>query len=140
MSDDRCADAMLRAAERDLLTLRSMNHEAPEESFGFHLQQAAEKALKAWIAALGDEYPLTHSIETLASRLRALSVVTEPFERLAEFTPYAVTFRNEGVGPEVEPIDREAMIALLDALLERVRAEVRGGPHAPRPPTYRPPE
>ena len=32
MSDGKCADAMLRA---DLLTLRSMNQEAPEESFGF---------------------------------------------------------------------------------------------------------
>ena len=53
MSDPRCADAMLRAAERDLLTLWSMNREAPEESFGFHLQQAVEKALKAWIASTG---------------------------------------------------------------------------------------
>ena len=67
-----------------------------------------------------------HSIETLARRLEALSVVTEPFEQLAEFTPYAVTFRYEGVGPEAEPIDREAMIALVDTLPERVRAEVRG--------------
>ena len=140
MSDPRCADAMLRAAERDLLTLRSMNREAPEESFGFHLQQAVEKALKAWIAALGDQYPLTHSIETLARRLEALSVVTEPFAPLAEFTPYAVTFRYEGVGPEAEPIDREAMIALVDTLLERVRAEVRSGPEAPRSATDRPPE
>ena len=96
--------------------------------------------MKAWIAALGDQYPLTHNIETLARRLEALSVVTEPFAPLAEFTPYAVTFRYEGVGPEAEPIDREAMIALVDTLLERVRAEVRSGSEAPRSPTDRPPE
>ena len=131
MSDLKCAEAMLGAAERDLLTLRSMSGEAPEESFGFHLQQATEKALKAWIAARGEEYPLTHSIETLARRLEALSVATEPFAPLAEFTPYAVTFRYEGVGPEAEPIDREAMIALADRLLERVRAEVRGRQEEP---------
>ena len=47
MSDARCADAMLRAAERDLLTLRSMNREAPEESFGFHLQQAVENGFES---------------------------------------------------------------------------------------------
>ena len=94
--------------------------------------------MKAWIAALGDQYPLTHSIETLARRLQVLSVATEPFERLAEFTPYAVTFRYEGVGPEAEPIDREAMIALVDTLLERVRAEVRSGPDAPTPSTGHP--
>ena len=39
-----------------------------------------------------------------ARRLQALSVVTEPCERLAEFTPYAVTFRFKRVGPEAEPI------------------------------------
>ena len=127
MSDPRCADAMLRAAERDLLTLRSMNREAPEESFGFHLQQAVEKATKAWIAGLGEQFPLTLSIETLLRRLEALCVDTAPFEGLAEFTPYAVTFRYEGVGPEAEPIDREAMIALVETLLERVRGKVHGG-------------
>ena len=126
MSDDRCADAMLGAAERDLLTLRSMNHEAPEESFGFHLQQAVEKATKAWIAGLGEQFPLTLSIETLLRRLEALCVDTSPFGGLAEFTPYAVTFRYEGVGPEAEPIDREAMIALAETLLARVRGDVRG--------------
>ncbi len=61
MSDLRCAGAMLRAAERDLLTLQSMNPQAPEEAFGFHLQQATEKALKAWIAAL---------VEALLARVR----------------------------------------------------------------------
>ena len=54
-------------------------------------------------------------------------MVIEPFERLGEFTPYAVTFRYEGVGPEAEPIDRQAMIALSDTLLERVREEFQGG-------------
>lgn len=116
---------MLGAAERDILTLQSMTPEAPEEAFGFHLQQATEKALKAWIAARGEEYPLTHSIETLLRRLEALSVDTRPFEGLAAFTPYAVTFRYEGVGPEAEPMDRTAMMALVDALLARVREAIR---------------
>lgn len=125
MSDLRCAGAMLGAAERDILTLQSMKPEAPEEAFGFHLQQATEKALKAWIAALGEEYPLTHSIETLLRRLEALSVDAQPFERLAAFTPYAVTFRYEGLGPEAEPMERTAMMALVDALLARVRDAIR---------------
>ena len=126
MSDLRCAEAMLGAAERDLLTLRSMSDEAPEESFGFHLQQATEKGLKAWIAARGEQYPLTHSVENLLRLLRRSSVNTEPFEELDQFTPYAVTFRYEGIGPEAEPIDRRAMTALVETLLERVRAEIHG--------------
>ena len=126
MSDLKCAEAMLGAAERDLLTLRSMSDEAPEESFGFHLQQATEKGLKAWIAARGEQYPLTHSIEALLRLLRRSSVNTEHFEALDQFTPYAVTFRYEGVGPEAEPIDRGAMMALVETLLQQVRAEVHG--------------
>ena len=54
MSDVKCARVMYRAAERDVLTLRSMTADAPVESFGFHVQQAAEKALKAWLALLGE--------------------------------------------------------------------------------------
>jgi len=47
MSDPKCARALLEAAERDILTLISMSDAAPEESYGFHVQQAAEKAFKA---------------------------------------------------------------------------------------------
>lgn len=124
MSDARCAAMMLRAAERDLLTLRSMTAEAPDESFGFHVQQAAEKAVKAWLAILGEAYPLTHSLEALLGRLRVKDIATASFERLAEFTPYAVEFRYHGVPSDAEPIDREAALALLSILLDRVRRQV----------------
>ena len=77
--------------------------EAPEESFGFHLQQAVEKATKAWIAGLGGQYPLTDGIETLLRRLEALSMDMAPFEGLAEFTPYAVRFRYEGAVRKPNP-------------------------------------
>ena len=63
MSDVKCARMMYRAAERDVLTLRSMTADAPVESFGFHVQQAAEKSLKSLARLAGrDVYPLTHSL------------------------------------------------------------------------------
>ena len=120
MSDVKCARVMYRAAERDVLTLRSMTASAPVESFGFHVQQAAEKALKAWLALLGEEYPLTHSIETLLDILDDRGAATEPFRSLIDYTPYAVEFRYVGADPDAEPIDREGAIALVEALLERV--------------------
>ena len=129
MSDPKCARSMLRAAERDLLTLRSLTAAAPDESFGFHVQQAAEKAFKAWLAVLGETYPLTHNLQTLLNLLAA-RVDAEPFRRLAGYTPYAVEFRYEGVDSDTEPIDREDAIALVEALLEEVRREVAGD-HAP---------
>ena len=120
MSDVKCARVMYRAAERDVLTLRSMTADAPVESFGFHVQQAAEKALKAWLALLGETYPLTHSIETLLDLLDDRGAATEPFRSLIDYTPYAVEFRYVGADPDAEPIDREDAIALVEALLERV--------------------
>ena len=119
MSDVKCARVMYRAAERDVLTLRSMTAEAPVESFGFHVQQAAEKALKAWLALLGKMYPLTHSIETLLDLLDDRGAATEPFRSLIDYTPYAVEFRYVGAGPDAEPIDREGALALVQALLEQ---------------------
>ena len=54
-------------------------HETDEEVFadeiaGFLAQQATEKLVKAWIALLGETYPITHDIaqplEVLAARQR----------------------------------------------------------------------
>ena len=120
MSDTKCARLMYRAAERDVLTLRSMTADAPVESFGFHVQQAAEKALKAWLALLGEKYPLTHSIETLLDRLDDRSAATASFRSLIDYTPYAVEFRYMGVDPDAEPIDRRGTLALVQELLEQV--------------------
>ena len=120
MSDVKCARMMYRAAERDVLTLRSMTADAPMESFGFHVQQAAEKALKAWLALLGETYPLTHSIETLVDLLDDQGAAVEPFRSLVDYTPYAVEFRYVGVDPDAGPIDRKGAIALVEALLERI--------------------
>ena len=121
MSDPKCARMMFRAAERDLLTLRSMTADAPEESFGFHVQQATEKAFKAWLAMLGETYPLTHNLEALRDLLAAHGVATESHRKLIEYTPYAVEFRYEGVGSCTEPIDRDGTLALVDSLLAEIR-------------------
>ena len=124
MSDIKCARLMYRAAERDVLTLRSMTADAPVESFGFHVQQAAEKALKAWLALLGEKYPLTHSIETLLDLLDERGAAVEPFRSLIDYTPYAVEFRYVGADSGTEPIDRDGAILLVEALLEQVRGEL----------------
>ena len=124
MSDIKCTKLMYRAAERDILTLRSMTAGVPVESFGFHVQQAAEKALKAWLALLGETYPLTHSIEILLDLLDDRDAAVETFRSLIDYTPYAVEFRYVGVDPDAEPIDREGAIALVEALLEQVQREL----------------
>ena len=129
MSDLKSARMLYRAAERDVLTLRSMTDDAPVESFGFHVQQAAEKAFKAWLALLGETYPLTHSIEALLDLLDDRGVAVESFGSLVDYTPYAVEFRYAGVDSDSDPIDREGALALVEALMDRVGrrlAEVEG--------------
>ncbi|MYE02709.1 MAG: HEPN domain-containing protein [Alphaproteobacteria bacterium] len=130
MSDLKCARLMLRSAERDLLTLDGMAASVPDESFGFHVQQAMEKAFKAWLALLGELYPLTHSLETLLDHLAERGVDVEPWRETERYTPYAVQFRYTGVDPETESIDRDAAEEAVRSLLSKVEqelAEAEGG-------------
>ena len=124
MSDLKCARLMLRLAERDLRAMQSLSAEAPEEAFGFFAQQALEKAFKAWLALLGELYPLTHSLKTLLDRLAARGVDVEPWRETERYTPYAVQFRCTGVDPETEAIDREAAAAAVRTLLAEVGREL----------------
>ncbi len=126
MSDTKCARMLLGAAERNAEALRVMRDPATtsDEIFGFHVQQAAEKALKARIALLGDVYPLTHDIEELLDQLARRGGTTAPFQALIPYTPYAVAFRYAGIDPDLERIDREGALTLIEALLSEVRREL----------------
>ena len=114
---------MFQAAERDLLALRGMTAGVPEEAFGFHVQQAAEKSFKAWLALRGETYPLTHNLELLLDRLADQGIAAKSFQPLIGYTPYAVEFRYEGIGSNTEAIDRKRVLALVEVLLGRVREE-----------------
>ena len=67
MSDPKSARVLLEAAERDLSALRGMTDKEvfADEIAGFLAQQATEKLVKAWIALLGETYPITHDIAQL---------------------------------------------------------------------------
>ena len=67
MSDLKQARVLLEAAERDTSALRGMGDAAvfADEIFGFHVQQAAERLVKAWLASLGEIYPLSHDLAAL---------------------------------------------------------------------------
>ena len=124
MSDLKCAGLMLRSAERDLLTLDGMAASVPDESFGFHVQQALEKGFKAWLALLGELYPLTHDLKALLDRLAECGVDVEPWRDTERYTPFAVRFRYTGVDPETEAIDRNAAARAVSELLLEVAREL----------------
>ena len=122
MSDPKCARVLLDAAERDVGALRVMRQsdEISDEIFGFHVQQAAEKSLKAWLALLGKVYPLTHNLEALLELFSERNDVSCRFRKLIDYTPYAVEFRYEGVESGTDPIDRNGALTLVEALLAQV--------------------
>ena len=127
MSDQKCARALVKAAESDMRALQGMS--APEffsdEIIGFHAQQAAEKLLKAWIALLGFTFPLTHDLGALLDMLSESEPDAKEFRGLIALNPFAVQFRYEGIGEEMEPLDRDSLVEELRLLHERVHAALQ---------------
>jgi HEPN domain-containing protein len=95
-----------------------------DEVFGFHVQQAAEKAIKAWLAAIGDIFPYTHDLGTLLQRLETHGCDVSQFWDLLEFTPYALQFRYDVLDTEDVSINRDQEIAKLDLLFAKVEAVI----------------
>lgn len=109
----REAQEWLIRAERDLLVAQRAL-QGPTilgEAAVYHAQQAAEKALKAFLAAHNRALRRTHDLVELVTECEALDPA---FARLLNaarvLTPYAVRFRYPG-GP-LEPSVAEARQAL----------------------------
>lgn len=106
------ADALLEAkawmikAWRDLETARRAATGQPPfyDVAAYHCQQAAEKAVKAFLVHYGKPYEKTHDIEVLVD---LASVLDSRFSRLADaadaLTPYATRFRYPNATFAVEP-------------------------------------
>ena len=97
MSDREHAEEILETARRDLRAVRAMHdtESFPDEIFGFHAQQSVEKALKAWVALLGKQFPKTHDIKRLIDVLRENGIVTETLEPFVDLNAFAVQYRYE---------------------------------------------
>ncbi|MYA21798.1 MAG: HEPN domain-containing protein [Gemmatimonadetes bacterium] len=122
MSDLKCVRVLLSAADRDIEILQLMHDSTagPDEIFGFHAQQAAEKSLKAWLAFLGEVYPPTHDLDDLLERLSKRDADVSKYRDLTAYSAFAVQFRYEEM-TEGFSIDRERALRLVSALLQQVR-------------------
>jgi HEPN domain-containing protein len=112
------ARAFLERADADLAAVRALEalDEVPDEILGFHGQQAAEKLLKAVLAAHGIDFPRTHSIRFLLDLLDDCGLAPPPeLHGVTELYPFSVQLRYEAPLDE-EPLDRAEMRELLDRL------------------------
>ena len=124
MKDLEQARSFLSVAERDYRALCGMEDTAvfSTEIFGFHVQQAVEKALKAWLCCLGAPFPRTHDLDELGALLEEAGQDTPEFlDTLLEFTDFAVAFRYEAFPDLQGEINRQDTIDGLGRLLEHVR-------------------
>lgn len=123
MADLDRARAMLRMAHKDFNALIGMqdNPLFADEIFGFHIQQAVEKALKAWLCTHGDTYPMTHELARLLALLELRGIEVNAYWPLVQYTIFAVQARyEEGITELDEPIDRKMEILNVHALLTQV--------------------
>lgn len=114
MPDREHARLLIDIARRDLRTAEAMETVAafPDEVFGFHAQQASEKAFKAWLTILGSDYPRIHDLDELWSLIQDISPNVDPeFGGVTELTPFAVQFRYDVLETEMNGIDRSAIAA-----------------------------
>ena len=112
----------LSIAHRDLRAAMAMADSSVfgEDTWGFHLQQAIEKALKAWLLVLTPvQPPFSHNLRLLFQMLRDQGAAVEPFVGLSRFTLFAVLWRYDEE-PELENLDRAAWNRLCADLLNHV--------------------
>jgi len=120
MADFEHARALLRMSHKDFNALTGMLDNAlfADEIFGFHVQQAIEKGLKAWLCACGIAYPPIHDLARLLTLLEKTGADVEQFWPLVQFTIFAVQARYEdGFADLDEPLARAIEIDNVRALL-----------------------
>lgn len=107
------AQEWLTRAERDLQAARNELNARPPlpEMTAFHVQQAAEKVLKAFLTARSISFPYTHDLVVLQAQCEGAEPGFDRFLAAAQtLNPYATQFRYPG-GP-LSPSEAEAQRAL----------------------------
>lgn len=128
MPDIEHARHLLMLARRDLkpLPLLSDPAVADTEFFGFHVQQAVEKALKAWISLLDQDYPKTHDLAMLFKQIEdSGQAVQESFLELIDLTSFAVQYRYDSITILEGELNRLEAIRQVTDLVEHVETLLR---------------
>jgi HEPN domain-containing protein len=119
------ARELLGLAADDLMAARALV-DVPAVSdaiVGFHAQQAAEKAVKAVLAAAGRSFPFTHNIAVLMQLCEDAGIaLPAALDELDLLTPYGVAGRYGSRAPGT--VDRPIALDLAAQALAWARAVV----------------
>jgi HEPN domain-containing protein len=134
-------------AQRDLATARKLAEDPSPllDTAIYHCQQAAEKAVKGFLAFHDQPVVKTHDVRFLINRALAIEPGFEEWLEAAEcVTPYATAYRypDEVLEPEHEEFEtaRNAAIGLVAFVLSVLPEEVHPGAGAPERPAEATPE
>ncbi|MBF0419686.1 MAG: HEPN domain-containing protein [Magnetococcales bacterium] len=121
------AQDLLRLARSDLKAMTGMCDPDvfSEAIFGFHSQQAVEKGIKAWLAALEVLFPLTHDLSRLLLLLEKQGVNMTELWDWVELTPFAVEHRYTWMPDEEYPLDRNDLINRINRLLNHIGDQIQ---------------
>ncbi len=100
MSPEKYYQLLLDKAARDEYTADRLIplEDAPAEIIGFHLQQSAEKLLKALLSFQKIEYRRTHNLGELIHLLETYGyILPEDLDEIRELTPYATEWRYDAI-------------------------------------------
>jgi HEPN domain-containing protein len=128
MNGHEPAENIFLMAGKDLAAMEGMLNDTihfSDEIFGFHAEQAVEKALKAWIAARGEAYPFTHDLSLLLQALGKSGVPIEAWMDLLELASFSVQFRYEQIMCEDDKLDRLVWFKRIKQLFETVALEFK---------------
>jgi len=126
MTPHDLAKAFVTKAREDevLVTKVVDDSEISDDLFGFHIQQAVEKYVKAVLAVQQSRPKQTHDLAALLEEVRDQGIdVPDEVLAAAAWTPYAVRNRYPFLGA-APSIDRRAAIELVRAVREWAEAEV----------------
>ncbi len=91
----------------------------------FHSQQAAEKALKAYLVSREEPFPKTHELPRLVSYCKQLDAGFADLEvPAAQLNPFISRYRYPGAADVPEPAEAEAAHGMAAAVVEFVRARL----------------
>ena len=122
MNDRDHARVLIEMARKDLMATKAMEdpNVFSDEIVDFHVQQAIEKTLKAWIALRGETYPKTHDIRLLLHHLKDKELDIESYEDLIEYNIFAVQYRYEIYTLTDYPLDRSEACRQAEGLVNHV--------------------
>jgi HEPN domain-containing protein len=98
--------------------------EIADEIVGFHVQQAAEKCMKAVLCARGISYRRTHDLQELHDLLHDAGVpLPDAVRELVTWSPFAVAYRYEDWAA-TDPVDRTRAHELVRAAIAWTEGEL----------------